>query len=585
MKTIYTAYLPSCLLALLMAGCASQQTADSSAAADGQPPEVAEQPAPVPVSEVVKPAPTRPFSIDTLYSLLVAEFAGNRERYDIALNNYIQEARRTRDPGVAARATRIARYLDIHQAALSTSLLWADIEPDNPEALFTASSELARAGQLQEAFTRSEKLLRMGSTPVFTNIAARAGQATDTQREQLAGEFDRLLAEYPGETELLVGRAMLLQQEDRPEESLAMVREALALNGEDIQAAVLEARLLYQLERPDQALQRLMTLLQQNPDNQRLRLQYARLLASVDMEEAQSQFEILVTQSPDDPDLLYSLALVAAEREDTALAKTTFERLLNMGAYTDAAHFYLGRIAEGEEDSATALMHYDAVRGGPDFLPALDRALDIQIRQGQLDAARDKMDNWRQTLPDQQSRLYLLEAQVLARHQYMDESIALLTEALNQSPTDADLLYTRAMLHEQRDRLDLTEQDLRTIIKYQPNNATALNALGYTLADRTTRYQEAHELIEQALRISPNDPAIMDSMGWVQYRLGNYDEALLRLRQALKLFPDHEVAAHLGEVLWVSGETEEARAVWEEGLRLNPDSDLIREAMDRLMDN
>ena len=140
------------------------------------------------------------------------------------------------------------------------------------------------------------------------------------------------------------------------------------------------------------------------------------------------------------------------------------------------------------------------------------------------------------------------------------------------------------MLNERRDLIAQTETDLRTILQHEPNNATALNALGYTLADRTDRYEEAFELISQALSLKPDDPAILDSMGWVHYRLGQIDEALLRLRQAMKMFPDHEIAAHLGEVLWVSGQQEEARSVWEEGMKLSPNSSIIPRAMERMMD-
>lgn len=577
---------------LLLWGCASQpevskeairtETEESSAAELEIPPLIP-----------VKPA--RPFPVETLYSLLVAEIAIDRGRYDVVLGNYVQEAHRTRDPGVSAQATRIARFLGAHQAALNTSLLWVELEPENPEALFAASSELAEAGRLQEAFAFSETLLKLNSLPIFQSIAARAVQATDTQREGLAAEFDRLLADYPDDVQLLVGKSLLMQQDEELEDALALVRRALAIQGDDVTAAVQEAKLLYQLNRPSEALDRLLTLLQQNPDNQRLRLQYARLLAGIDLEEAQEQFEILVAQSPNDPDLLLSLGLVANERGDLDNARQVFERLLaaaqtpeamaagpGMNSRINAAHYHLGTIAEREESYDEALAHYNAVTEGQDFLPALARSVDIMVRRGNLEAAGTKMSALRLEHTEQRDRFYLMEAQALAQYQHLDAAEALLSEALTFSPTNADLLYSRAMINEQRDLLELTETDLRTIIKYQPNNAAALNALGFTLADRTDRYAEALELIEQALRIRPNDPAIIDSMGWVQYRLGNYEEAIIRLREALKTFPDPEIAAHLGEVLWVSGEPEQARNAWQEGLKLDPDSDIIHGTIQRL---
>lgn len=528
------------------------------------------------------PPPARPFPIETFYSLLVAEVAGSRGRYDIALGNYVQEAHRTRDPGVAGRAARIARYLNAHQAALSSSLLWVELEPDNTEALFIASSELAQAGRLTEAFSYSEKLLEFGSASIFQSIAARAAQATDTERETLLQNFNRLLLIHSKDMQLLVGKAMLLQQQNQLPAALETVQFALSIEPNDVPAAVLEARLLFGLNRGEIALDRLLALLQQDPDNQRLRLQYARLLTSIDLNEALEQFKLLVERSPNNPELLLSLGLVANEQGEKDVAAQAFARLLATGQHQDSAHYYLGRLAEEQEDSARALEHFLSVEQGPDYLPALGSAVDIMIRLGRVEEANGKMDEVRARFSQEAVRLYQIEAQTLARYQYLDEAETLITEALTLNPDSTDLLFSRATINEQRNMIELAEQDFRAIIRYQPNNATALNALGYTLADRTERYEEALVLIQQALAIEPNNGAIIDSMGWVQYRLGNYEEAILRLREALKALPDPEVASHLGEVLWVSGEREEAQRIWSDGMALDPSSDLIPTTMQRL---
>ncbi|TQV84794.1 tetratricopeptide repeat protein [Exilibacterium tricleocarpae] len=555
---------------LTLYGCATQT-----------PVPVTETPVEV-VPEPVVEAPPRPFPAETLYALLVAEMAGSRERYDIALGNYIQQAHKTRDPGVTARATRIARFLGARQAALNTALLWVQLQPDNREARMIAATELAQAGRLLEAFEQSSQLLALGSTPIFQTIAARAVQVTDTQREQLLEQYQMLLLQHPQNMQLLVGRGLLLQQQTELEAALDSARQALAQDTTYIPAAILEAKLLHQLEMPEQALERLVQLLQQFPENKRLRLQYARLLANYDLEQAHRQFSLLVEQSPDDPELVFSLALVSNERGLKEEARRYFERLLTLGHRRSSAHFYLGRLEEESENYNQALQHYWQVEPGPDFLPAILQSTDILVRQNSLGEANERLDKLRQRFPDQAERFYLLESEVLGQHDYLDEAQSLLTGALQQNPTSAKLLYARAMINERRDLLDVMERDLRTILKYEPNNATALNALGYTLADRTTRYEEALELISQALDIRPDDPAIIDSMGWVHYRLGNFDEALLRLREAMKAYPDHEIAAHLGEVLWVLGREQEAREIWREGLRLNPNSEVIPATMQRL---
>lgn len=573
------------LTSVIMLGCASvppaQLEEDDAARAALVQPDAAQRG----VEPAVEPEPepaTRPFPIDTFYSLLVAEVAGSRGRYDVELGNYVHEAQRTRDPGVVARASRIARFLNAHQAALNTALLWVELEPDNAEARYIAAAELAHDGQLSEAFKHSEHMLNMGSAAPFQSIAARAARATDTQREALMADFDRLLVEAGPLPELLVGKALLLQQDGELDAALKAVRKALDREQEDISAMILESQLLYQLERSDEALSRLAAQLRRHPENLRLRLQYARMLASIDLERALEQFRILVEQSPGDAELLLSQGLVASELGELQLASESFLQLLELGEQTDTAHFYLGNIAVALGDLDLALDHYSQVGPGQDFLPAVHRHLDILISGSDLGQAQQVVDEHRRRQPAQAEQLYLLHAQVLSRYRHPEAAERVLTEGLHRNPANVDLLYSRALVHEQLDRIDLTEQDLRAILKYHPNNAMALNALGYTLADRTERYAEAFELISRALSIEPNDPAIIDSMGWVQYRLGNYEEAVLRLREAMKAFPDPEVAAHLGEVLWVMGDREEARAAWARGMELNPDNDIIPRVMKRL---
>lgn len=561
-------------VAILLQGCASQLKPPPA------PPAVTES-TPSATPEAVK-VPEKPFPIETFYALLVAEIAGSRERYDIALGNYMQQAQITRDPDIAARATRIARFLNVRRAALESALLWAEVSPTDAEAHFIAASELIQAGRLLEASQHSAFLLQNDGSTLYQSIASRATSATDTQRELLLAEFLQRLAEHPANTDLLVGVGLLYQQQQQPEQALTYVRQALQLDATLVSAAVLEARLLNDQGQPEEAMKRLRLLLDAHPDNDRLRLQYARLLASIDLDEAYQQFSILVQQSPHDEDFLLSLALISHERGLVEEARQHFESLTRFERHSSVAHYYLGRIAEASEDWQVALEHYLRVGPGPNFIAALLRTTDILVRAGQTEAANKRLSAARQQFPQEAERLYLLEAEVLNKYQQLHSAHSLLNEALALFPASTQLLYSRAMISEQLDRLEDLERDLRAVLKYDPNNAAALNALGYTLADRTTRYQEALELISQALQIKPEDPAILDSMGWVQYRLGNLPEALLLLRQAMQAYPDHEIAAHLGEVLWVSGRQQEAREVWSKGLKLNPKSTVIADVIRRL---
>lgn len=242
----------------------------------------------------------------------------------------------------------------------------------------------------------------------------------------------------------------------------------------------------------------------------------------------------------------------------------------------------LGRIHEEREDPQSALNEYAQVGPGPDFLAAQLRQADILVSNGNGAEAAKRLAEARAEEPDFAIQLYLIEAETLTSNDQLDRGWQVLNTALKQYPDDANLLYTRAMLAEKRNDLAQMEKDLRSIIKREPENAMALNALGYTLSDRTTRYAEARELIEKAHQISPDDPAVLDSLGWVNYRMGNLDAAERYLRQALERFPDHEVAAHLGEVLWAKGEQREARKVWAKALEQQPDSTVLRSTLRRL---
>ncbi|UTA47473.1 tetratricopeptide repeat protein [Simiduia sp. 21SJ11W-1] len=559
----------------LVAGCATQAPE----------PEVVEaqaQPAPEPVEPAPEPVKERPFAPDTLYSLMVAELAGHQQRFDIALSNYVQQAYETRDLGVVARAARIARFMEEHRAALEMSVLWVELEPGNNEARVLAASELAEAGRLNEAFAHAEYLLAKGNPLLLQTVAAFAGKGTDIEREQLLAGLQALEASHADQQPLWMALALTYQQQGQFEPALAAVAKAVALEPDSNQAQALQARLRYQSGDQVGALRQMAVLVDTSPEDQRLRLQYARLLASTDLEKAAEQFEVLLADHPGDVDLQLSLGLIRFEQQRFDEAEVLFAELLDVERRRSTAHYYLARIAQEQRDYQSALNHYLKVEIGPDFMPALVQTLEILVAAGELEPAHTRMEAVRAKVPQTHERLYALEAEILAKYGHLDAAEQVLTQGLTQLPESTQLLYSRALVNERRDMIDLAERDLRRVIRFEPNNATALNALGYTLADRTERYQEAYELIKQAHLLKPDDAAIIDSLGWVQYRLGNYAEAILRLREALKLYPDPEIAAHLGEVLWVTGQQQEALEVWQAGIELNPRNSIIPNAMKRL---
>jgi tetratricopeptide (TPR) repeat protein len=561
------------LLALvLLSGCqalAPTSPDDSSAAEDV-------------TSVPEKPTVYSSFSEETLYSLLSAELAGQRNRLDIALDNYVTQAINTQDPGISERAFRIAEYLGADQAALDTSLIWARNAPDDLEAQRAAAIQLARNGRYDESMVYMEKVLQAKGDTHFDFLALSAVETDADTRAGLQKSFDSLLVKHPDNGQLIFGKALLMQQDGDAEGALKLLEKNPPQNGE-VAPVLLRARLLQSLNRGKEALPLLQKSIRQYPDDKRLGLTYARTLVEQNrMGEAKVQFASLVEQYPEDDELRFSLALVCLEGKAWDEAEGYLEELIERDSHVDSAHLNLGRIAEERNDPETALTQYALVGPGNDYLPAQLRQADILISHGRGTEASKKLAAARDAQPDFAIQLYLIEAETLSANNQTDRAWNVLQQALKQYPDDMNLLYSRAMLAEKRNNLEQMERDLRAIIQREPDNAMALNALGYTLSDRTTRYAEAKALIQQAYDLNPDDPAVLDSLGWVNFRLGNLDEAERLLRQALERFPDQEVAAHLGEVLWANGKQREAKKIWGTFLKENPDSPTLRKTILRL---
>ena len=563
------------LACALLLGCASTapvKTADTPVT-----------PEPDSTAAAAKP-PERAFPDDSVYPLLLAEFALRRRAYDVALEQYSEQAPRLRDAGVSAHTTHLAQFMGREDAALESVQLWIELEPENIEANNTLSILLIRKGRAAEALPHMALLADKGEEVNFPALLSGFQELAPDQREALVQGINDLARNYPDNTQLLLTQAMVLAEQEQFDAALETLQQLFELEPNQSQAAMLEARILLAQQSPA-PYARLERVLEENPQDTQIRLQYARLLTATDMEAARTQFELLSAQSPRDGELLLSLALISREIGDNEAAKTYLRQLLALEQHVDEAHYYLGRIAEDADDLDGALYEYRQVEEGREMLVAASRASVILIDQGRAEEIRAWFRELRQQNPERAEQLYGVEADLLARGGELASATQVLDEALAQQPDSSSLRYARAMIAEQQGDLALMERELRKIIASEPDNATAINALGYTLANRTRRYDEAYELISRALALEPGEPAILDSMGWVLYRQGNYEESLDYLTRAYAAFPDPEVAAHLGEVLWVSGDTENALEIWRGGLKKDPDNAVLVETLERLQVN
>lgn len=539
-------------------------------------------PQPLPPPEEIKYGS---FSEEILTRVILAEMAGQRGMNQKALEDYVALARETNDINIIRRASRIASFLRDVPASLEMGNMWLAKEPDSQEALRTLAFQMVTLGRYREALKHMDRLVALGATIDFRLITNRTALDNNIALiiDALIADFEDMKTRYPDNQSLRLALAHLYQQNDQTEQSYALVTVLAEEMNDPPEVVILEVELLERMGEADKARLRLEQALRSNDDNKQLRFQYARKLVDEERyREARDQFKIIVEQNPEDFDMLYSLALISMEIKMLNDARIYFQRVVDNGQRLDDAHYYLGYIYMQDNNPEEAIPHFFNVNAGGNFLQAQRSLTELMVRAGRYDEVRSRLQNIRFRNPDYNIALLSMEANVLMDEGFMNEAGMVLNNAVGAFPSNIQLLFLRSVYSQEIKDLALMEEDLRKIIQLNPNNPVAYNSLGYTLADRTDRYDEAYKLIMRAVELAPNDPAIIDSLGWVQYRLGRYEEARANLDRAYELFPDHEVAAHLGEVLWVMGEKSEARSVWRKALESQPDSDHIRSTMERL---
>ncbi len=563
-----------------VSGCAGMQPATDSAA-PATPPASVEEAAPAAAEAPAVDTARAPAAAessassteDNLYKLLVAEIAGRRGRMDLSLENYLEVARETRDPAVAERAVRIAVFARDQEGGLEAASLWTQIAPDSTDARQVYAALLMRAGEIDTAVRQLAAAI-----PHFSGgdaeAYARIGDMLARERDKSVAVqvMGRLVGPYPDNLYAQSAYAQLLARAGQTDRALEVYEKVLALDPDNQQTLIIYARLLQRQGKTDSALGVLSGALERRPDADRVRLTYARLLVDTKQyDEALDEFARLSKRAPDNADVRYAYGLLLLQTNHTQEAEVQFKELIARRERMPVAYYYLGQIAESREDIEAALAAYRKVSDGEHRLNAQIRAAVLLAESGRLVQARAHLHGLRADNSQQAIRIYRAEAEILTKRKDLAEAMEVYNGALADYPQDTDLLYSRAMLAEKMDNIELLERDLRSILAREPNNADALNALGYTLADRTDRYAEAYELVKRAYELKPDDHYVIDSMGWTLYRMGRHQEALMHLRRAMELNGDPEIAAHLGEVLWMTGDKEGAMEIWDTALQSTPD--------------
>lgn len=529
-----------------------------------------------------EPVPAKPFSAPTLYSLLVAEVAGQRQQFDVSLANYLDQARKTQDPGIAKRATLIAQYLGINQYTLEAAQIWVATAPEDAQAHQVLALAFMKAGDFSASLKHMESVLELAGASQFDYLALNAESLSRTEKLDLLQQFELLTQKYSDYAPLWMAQGALLSQLEDYTAALTALDKALSLREDYTAAALNKARVLHKLNRPEEALVWLDELHDSLPKHKGIGVLRARILIDLKrFSEARAAFQYLANTFPDDFSIQLSLGLLHMELDEDDQAIAVLSPLTLHDNMADEAYFYLARIAEKQQDLTRALRNYRYIQRGRQFLPAQFKVAQLLIEQEDINAARDFLTHRRSEYPNHDIELLQLEVELLIKYELIEEAYQLVDTALIESPDNVKLLYSRGLLAEKLGNIQQLEIDLRHIISLSPNNAEAINALGYTLADKTDRIDEALVLIHQAIALSPNNPAIIDSLGWAYYRLGDLQQALTLLQQAFNDFPDHEVAAHLGEVLWKLDRNKEAKRIWQQGLDQDPESPIIKDTLQR----
>ncbi|WP_370294098.1 tetratricopeptide repeat protein [Thalassolituus sp.] len=572
MRTLFTdrsrVAIALLMSAVTMSGCS---TLGGSKAAE----ETAPERPPVVTEYRSIPAPT-------MYSLLVAELAGQRQRYDISLFHYMDQARKTRDPNVAERALRIAQFVGASKFAAEASAIWLEVDPDDPGAVQAAAQVALTQHTFEDSLTLYTRFYEMTGVAQFDFFAvALTTQSPDDQSAALE-QLTALSSDYPEEGNLYYARALLEQSLDQPDEAIRHINKALRLAPGLLPAAILKARILAATDRLPKAIDWLEDVLDDHPDNKQIALLRAKMLLQAErMEDARDAFALINHRFPEDPQIMLSLALLDSELGYYESAREILRNLIGMGAHENESHYYLAKIAADQGDNDLALLHYRQIGESREFLPGQLAASRLLRDEQGTDAALAYLEERVAQYPQYEADMLRLSTDLLIHDKRYEEATDALNRALDQAPDDVSLLYTRAMLSERMGDLQGLEDDLRKLLSIEPDHPEALNALGYSLANRTERFAEAEPLIEKALSLQPENPAIIDSLGWLYFREGKINEAGPLLMDAWSKMQDHEIAAHLGEWYWVTGAEDQAREVWKQGLELTPDSEVIMDTLQR----
>lgn len=524
---------------------------------------------------------SRPLSAQSLYDLMLAELALRRGSSNQAIDLYIQQAKTQQDPSIAEQAAKLAYTLELYSTVITACDIWLSLDSNNYEAISLKAIALMNLRKAPQAYILLEQSLNNPDTALFTHLALHA--KNDQQRWQLNKYYLKLLNEKSNNNlNLLLGIAYLNFKKGNAEQAMSYIKRAQDIDAQSLDALLLETEVLHAQNDPD-ALNKLKRFLDSNPQNHEAHDKALSLLTKIDPDAALNILNPLLKKNPK-PYLMLRLAKANLQLKRYRNAEVILERLLLSPGYQTQAHYLLGLIKRKQERLREAVAHFHVSQQKNYLVPATEALIGTLIAMNDQKTALQQFDiaRGKASKPSSKLHLFLLEASL--RHQLKDYSGALRTfdRALRHFPNNLQARYNRALINFENKNISAAVRDLQGILKTEPQYSPALNALAYIYSQNKNQLNDANILIDEALKITPENPEYLDTKGWIAFLQGDYPGAIQYLQLAYQKKKDPAIAAHLGESLWANNNKEKALEVWSEARILFPGNPVITKTLDRL---
>jgi tetratricopeptide (TPR) repeat protein len=576
---------------LFLVACASTPTSVDVENEDVETIESPQQPA---VEEPVEPQKTEvieapevpqiPLNAELMYYILTAEVAGQRGEMGVAVDLYAKAADMVDSTTLAGRSAQVATFTRDKERIDRALKRWLQIEPDNADVYMMQAPIALLNKDAQAALDAINEALKIAPESSAEYLSTMSESLRELAEPKLGLAFMRSVDLYrQNDPEAIFATARLALKYKQYKEALIEAEKVLQVQPDRQEAIVIKAEALLRLGESEKSLALIKHAMDDEKAGEAVKFAYAKALGETgNTEQAKQVFEELHQINPENEDYIFALGLIALENKQTVAAKKYFNLLIKNGDPGKQSAYFMALAEEMDGNLDAALAWYSSVSAQSSrFDSAQSNYVTILAKQGKMAQAREHLKLMRQQFPGREVDFYLYEAAFLRERNMGQEGFDLYNEAIDKYPENLDLRYARAMAAEPLDKLDVLESDLRLILQKQPDNANALNALGYTLTDRTDRHDEAFVLIQKAVDIAPKNAFYLDSLGWVYYKLGDLENAEKYLQEAVAIQGDAEFLAHLGEVIWERGRHEEAKQIWLKAKQLSKDNKILLETMSR----